>query len=80
MNGIATLYGERISLRPWREADRDAFAAMNADPRVMEFFRAPLTRDESDTLVDHIEKHFRERHFGLWAVEVAGVAPFIGFT
>ena len=80
MNGIPTLNGERIWLRPWREADRDAFAAMNADPRVMEFFRSPLTRDESDTLVDHIERHLRERNYGLWAVEVAGVAPFIGFT
>jgi RimJ/RimL family protein N-acetyltransferase len=80
MNGIPTLYGERVSLRQWRAADRDAFAAMNADPRVMEFFRATLSRVESDALVDGIEKHFRERNYGLWAVEIPGVAPFIGFT
>lgn len=37
----------RLVLRAWREDDFDAFAAMNADPRVMEYFPAPLTREES---------------------------------
>jgi len=80
MNSVPTLSSGRIHLRQWRAADRDAFAAMNADPRVMEFFRATLSRVESDALVDGIEKHFRERNYGLWAVEIPGVAPFIGFT
>ena len=31
-------------------------------------------------LVDHIRKHFSEHGFGLWAIEVPGVAPFIGFA
>ena len=46
----------------------------------MEFFRNPLTRAESDVMVDHIQKHFSEHNFGLWAVEVPDVAPFIGFV
>ena len=37
----------RLVLRAWREDDFDAFAAMNADPRVMEYFPAPLTREDS---------------------------------
>ena len=53
---------------------------MNADPRVMEFFPRPLSRGESDAMVDRIEAHFREHGFGLWAVEVPGAAPFVGFT
>ena len=80
MNGIATLSSERLLLRRWRQADLEAFAAMNADPRVMEFFRATFSRDESDALVGNIERHFGEHQFGLWALEVRGVAPFIGFT
>jgi ribosomal-protein-alanine N-acetyltransferase len=28
----------RLRLRPWRESDLAPFAAMNADPRVMEHF------------------------------------------
>jgi RimJ/RimL family protein N-acetyltransferase len=76
----APLSSSRLRLRRWRDADRVPFAAMNADPRVMEFFARPLSRDESDAMVDRIEGHFDEHGFGLWAVEVPGVAPLIGFA
>ncbi len=74
------LFTERLRLRRWRDADRDPFAAMNADPAVMEHFPACLSRAESDVLIDAIERGFDERGFGLWAVELPGVAPFIGFV
>lgn len=74
------LSSRRIRLRLWRTEDREAFAAMNADARVMEFFPRCLSREESDAMVDRIQAHFREHGFGLWAVEVAGVADFIGFA
>ena len=53
---------------------------MNADPTVMEFFPKPLDRAESDGMAARIEAHFERRGFGLWAVEVPGVADFIGFV
>lgn len=53
---------------------------MNADARVMQFFTSCLSRDESDAMVDRIEEHFGDRGFGLWALEVPGVAPFVGFA
>jgi len=74
-----TLTTERLILRPWREADREPFAALNADPRVMEFFPSCLNRAESDASADRIEAHFARHGFGLWAVELPGVAPFFGF-
>src|SRR3984893_2227713 len=80
MSVFVTLSSERICLRPWRDGDREAFAAMNSDQRVMEFFRSSLGRVESDAMVDGIQKHFSEHDFGLWAIEVPGVAPFIGFA
>ena len=80
MSAFPTLSSDRLRLRPWRHEDRTAFAALNADARVMEFFRSPLSRIESDAMVDGIEKHFSEHGFGLWAIEVPGGAPFIGFT
>jgi RimJ/RimL family protein N-acetyltransferase len=80
MNIPVTLSGPHVRLRPWRDADREPFAALNADPRVMEFFPALLSRAESDAMVDGIEKHFVEHGFGLWALEVPGVSPFIGFA
>ena len=71
---------DRLILRRWRESDRDPFAAMNADPEVMHHFIAPLSREESDSFVDRIEDAFNIWGFGLWAIEVPGVADFIGFT
>ena len=45
----------------------------------MEFFRSPLDRCDSDALVDRIQQHWEDHGFGLWALEVLGTAPFIGF-
>jgi RimJ/RimL family protein N-acetyltransferase len=53
---------------------------MNADPRVMEFFPAPLSREESDDLALRIERLFDERGFGLWAVEIRNVTAFAGYV
>jgi RimJ/RimL family protein N-acetyltransferase len=70
---------ERLLLRRWRPQDSEPFAAMCADPRVMEFFPATQTRDESDATVARIEAHFTKHGFGLWAVEIVGSSPFAGF-
>jgi RimJ/RimL family protein N-acetyltransferase len=70
----------RLALRHWRPSDRAPFAAMNADPAVMAYFPAPLTRAESDALADAIAAHHAARGFGLWALEIPGVAPFAGFV
>ncbi len=61
-------------MRRWREADREPFAAINADPEVMRYFPAPLDRAASDAMVDRIEDLFRRQGFGLWALETASTA------
>jgi RimJ/RimL family protein N-acetyltransferase len=71
---------QRLHLRLWRDKDLPAFAAMNADPRVMEFFPRPLDRDESNARAVRIREHFARHGFGLWAVDVPGVAEFVGFV
>jgi hypothetical protein len=35
MSAFATLSGGRVHLRQWRDEDRNAFAALNSDARVM---------------------------------------------
>lgn len=75
---IDLLRTDRLVLRRWREDDREPFAVLNADPLVMEHFPQPLTRAQSDALVDRIEAGFDEHGFGLWAVEADGA--FVGFT
>lgn len=71
---------ERLLLRRWRQEDRAPFAALNADPVVREQFQGTMTADESDAFIQRIEAHWDEHGWGLWAVEVPGVAPFIGFV
>lgn len=70
----------RLILRRWRPADRVPFAALNGDPAVMAHLPSALTRAESDALADAIEANIVARGFGLWALEIPGVAPFAGFV
>jgi RimJ/RimL family protein N-acetyltransferase len=71
---------ERLKLRRWTEVDLEPFGEMNADPVVMEHFPKPLTRAESDELVERIEAGFERDGFGLWAVEVREGGGFVGFV
>ena len=80
MPSIPTLTTARLLLRPWRDADLPAFAALNADPRVMEFLPKLLSSAESDALAAVIRSNGELRGFGWWAVEIQGEAPFIGFV
>lgn len=70
----------RLVLRRWRQSDREPFARLNADPDVMRHFLRPLSRAESDALVERIEARFEERGYGLWAVARREDGVFLGFT
>jgi RimJ/RimL family protein N-acetyltransferase len=76
---IVTLRTERLILREWRDADLAPFAELNADPEVMRFFPDVLDRAASNTMAAGIMARMADDGFGLWAAEVPGVAPFIGF-
>jgi RimJ/RimL family protein N-acetyltransferase len=76
---FGTIRTDRLVMRRWRDADRGAFAAMNADPEVMRYFPATLDRAASDASIDRIESRFDRDGFGLWALEIAD-GEFIGFT
>lgn len=77
---MTELETERLVLRQWRTADREPWAALNADPRVMEHFPSTLTRGRSDEFVDRHAALIDERGWGLWAVGVKDGPPFVGFT
>jgi RimJ/RimL family protein N-acetyltransferase len=59
---------ERLHLRRWQAADREPFAALNGDPEVLRYIAdgRPMTRAQSDDLVDAIEEHWSRHGFGLW--------------
>ena len=64
-----SLRTNRLLLRRWTDRDRAPFADINADPEVMRYRLAPLSRHESDKLIEEIEACFDQNGFGLWAVE-----------
>jgi RimJ/RimL family protein N-acetyltransferase len=72
------LIGPRVILRRWDNADLPAFAAMNADDRVMEFFPKKLSRKESREVFAVLKDEIEDRGWGLWAVEING--ELAGYT
>nr|WP_010133714.1 GNAT family N-acetyltransferase [Microbulbifer agarilyticus] len=77
---IAQPKTERLQLRQWCDSDRAPFAAMNADPVVMEHFPKLLGREESDAGVDRQIAHIDKHGWGFWAVETLADKRFIGFV
>ncbi|MBO1752769.1 GNAT family N-acetyltransferase [Actinotalea sp. BY-33] len=77
---VAEITTDRLLMRGFTDADRDPFARMNADPRVMEHFVTPMTRDRSDAFVDRIIDHWSTHGWGLWALERRDTGEFIGYT
>ena len=75
----ATLETTRLRLRPWRDDDREPFAALNADPEVMRLFPARLTRDESDAMVERMMARTQQHGFCFWPVIVRQTSEFAGF-
>jgi RimJ/RimL family protein N-acetyltransferase len=75
-----TVRTARLVMRRWRDADRGPYATMNADPEVMRYFPATMDAATSDASIDRFQERFDQQGFGLWALEVASTAEFIGFT
>ncbi|MDQ2813334.1 MAG: GNAT family N-acetyltransferase [Actinomycetota bacterium] len=75
-----SLRTDRLVLRRWQDGDREPFAALNADPHTMRFFRSTLDRAASVAIIDRLEERLEAQGCGLWALEIAHTGQFIGFT
>jgi RimJ/RimL family protein N-acetyltransferase len=71
---------DRLILRRWQSSDVEPFVTLNADPRVMQFFPATLSRAETEALISSVEEKFTQHGFGLWAAELKATAGFIGLN
>jgi RimJ/RimL family protein N-acetyltransferase len=69
---------ERLVLRPYREPDRDAFAALNGHPEVGAWLGGVLDRAQSDAMMDRITAHIVEKGYGFWAAERKADGRLIG--
>jgi ribosomal-protein-alanine N-acetyltransferase len=77
---MQTLDTPRLTLRPWQAADLEPFAALNADPRVMEFMPACLSRAQSAAFIEGASAAHAARGFGLWALELRAGGEFLGYV
>lgn len=62
------LLSKRLRLRPWRADERDAFAALNAEPQMARYL-SPFSREKSDAMLERIVAHFAQHGWGYWAIE-----------
>ncbi len=71
---------ERLILRGWEERDVAPFAAMNADPRVMEFFPSVLTVEETRAVYDRLSAGAVAHGFHFQPIEEKASGEFAGFV
>lgn len=72
------LQTERIRLRRWKESDIELLVALNRDPRVMEFYPAVKTREETIAEYRGFQEGFASHGFCFFAVELIDTGVFIG--
>jgi RimJ/RimL family protein N-acetyltransferase len=70
----------RLRLRPWRDDDLEAYAAMNADPETMRYIGRgdTLSRADAWRSMAMLVGHWQLRGFGTWAVEERDTGTFVG--
>ena len=66
-------------LRQWQREDWPAFARINADPLVMEYYPNTLSRRESNAMAQKHEVLLSKNGWGLWEIELASKKAFMGF-
>jgi len=80
MTPIIELDTSQLRMRQWRESDRAPFAAMNADPAVMEFFASAPSPAASDASINAWQAQFAAQGWSNWAIELRQSGEFIGFA
>jgi RimJ/RimL family protein N-acetyltransferase len=66
---------ERLRLRQFTPHDLDEQAAMVADPEQMTFHPRPKTREEAAAWIERNLALYRERGYGVWAMELIDGGP-----
>ncbi len=71
---------DRLILRSWKPEDLPLFAAMNKEVRVMRYFPATLTDEQTESFYNKIQSEFERNDWGLFAVELKSTGCFIGYV
>lgn len=77
---VPSIDTERLRLRPWRDDDLDAYAAISADPHVMRHLGhgGALSRSDAWRQMAMFTGHWQLKGFGTWAVEEKDTGHFVG--
>lgn len=68
----------RLGFRTWQSFDLDDFAAINADREVMRFFQKPLSREETQAMIDRMLRLFDEKGYCYFAVDLLETKELVG--
>ena len=70
---------ERLGMRPFCDNDLDAYAAICADEKVMEWICGVETREQAAAFIARQQVHYQKHNFGLWALIDKAGDSLIGF-
>lgn len=70
----------RLTLRPWRAEDKDAFAAIINTPAMMQHFGGVAPREQIDALVDAQVAGQAADGFSMWAVDWRATGELAGIV
>lgn len=68
----------RLGFRTWQNFDLDDFTTINADPEVMRFFQKPLSQEDTQAMMDRMQRLYEERGFCYFAVDLLETKELIG--
>lgn len=72
------LQTERLTLRNWREDDREAFHRLNSDEKVMRFFPYRRSREQADAVMNDMAGKYATQGYCFGAVELIETGRCIG--
>ena len=80
LHTMAELNTNRLLLRQWRDTDREPWAALCADPEVMEFLTSSRDRATSDMAIDRWHARIEQQGWSFWAIEIKETGEFVGMA
>jgi RimJ/RimL family protein N-acetyltransferase len=77
---VPTLETERLTLRAWRQADLEPFAAYYGDPATAVFVGGTCSRNTAWHRMAAFAGHWSLRGYGFWALEEKSTGQFVGYS
>ena len=74
-----TIITPRLGLRNWQESDITPMSLLNQDKKVMEFFPATPTLEQTENFIRRMQAQFEKTGYCYYAVDRLDTGNFIGF-